>query len=208
MARYTGPVCRLCRREQTKLFLKGDKCFTNCVLDKGSSPPGMAKPQRGKPSEFQIRLREKQKLRRMACINEKPFARLVARCQASPVNTGEMILRSLEMRLDNVVRRLGWATSLKAARQLVLHHHVKVGGRSLNIPSCLLKPGDTVSLNPAVKENVGVKLSLETAVRRGNRPSFLEFDDTALTGKVLRFPERAEMSFPAADQLIIEHYSK
>ncbi|MBI4386942.1 MAG: 30S ribosomal protein S4, partial [Elusimicrobia bacterium] len=124
MARYVGPVCRLCRREQTKLFLKGDKCFTKCVLDKRATPPGMAKPQRGKPSEYMIRLREKQKLRRMVLMTERPFARLVGEASRAPGKTGEQLLKFLEVRLDNIVRRMGFAISLKAARQLVLHGHV------------------------------------------------------------------------------------
>jgi small subunit ribosomal protein S4 len=206
--RYTGPVCKLCRREQNKLFLKGDKCHTKCVLDKRPTPPGMARPQRGKPSAFAIRLREKQKLRRLVSMTEKPFKRRVEAANRSPEASGDHLLRSLELRLDNVVRRMGLATSLKQARQLVRHGNVRVGKRTVDVPSYVVKPGDTVLLDPAVRENVGVKLSLETAKRLNQRPSFLEFNEAELSAKVVRLPERAEMSFPVNEQLIIEYYSK
>src|SRR5271170_3273815 len=208
MSRYIESVCKLCRREQTKLFLKGDKCYTKCVLEKRPTTPGMAKPQRGKPSAFQIRLREKQKLRRYISMNERPFERLVANASKSKVASGDHLLRALELRLDNVVKRMGVATSLKTARQLVLHGHVKIGGKKVSIPSYPVKAGEVISLSPKLKENVGVKLSLETAKKLNNRPSFIEFDEATLTAKVLRIPERAEMSFPINDQLIIEYYSR
>ena len=208
MSRYLGSVCKLCRREQAKLFLKGDKCYTKCVLEKRPATPGMAKPQRGKPSAYAIRLREKQKLRRLISIAERPFQRLVEAAAKSPEASGDHLLRSLEMRLDNIVRRAGLATSLKTARQLVLHQHIRVSGRTVNIPSYNVDAGDVVSLNPKVKENVGVKLSLDTAKRLNNRPSFLEFNEAESSAKVLRLPERAEMSFPVTEQLIIEYYSK
>jgi small subunit ribosomal protein S4 len=195
MARYTDAVCKLCRREQQKLFLKGDKCYTKCVLEKRPGIPGMAKPQRGKPSAFSIRLREKQKLRRMIQMNERPFERAVTNASAARENSGDSLLRGLELRLDNIVRRMGVATSIKTSRQLVLHGHVKIGGK-------------VVSVNVKMKENVGVKLSLETAKKLSNRPAFLEFDETTLTAKVLRIPERTETSFPINDQLIIEYYSR
>jgi small subunit ribosomal protein S4 len=208
MARYIGSSCKHCRREQTKLLLKGDKCHTKCVLDKRPTTPGMAKPQRGKPSAFSIRLREKQKLRRLISMTEKPFARLVAKASRAAEASGDHLLRSLELRLDNVVRRMGVATSLKTARQLVLHKHIRVSGKVVNIPSYAVRAGEVISLSPKVKENVGVKLSLETAKRLNQRPSFLEFNEAELSAKVVRLPERAEMSFPVNDQLIIEYYSK
>lgn len=208
MARYTDAVCKLCRREQQKLFLKGDKCYTKCVLEKRPGIPGMAKPQRGKPSAFSIRLREKQKLRRMIQMNERPFERTVGSASAAREESGAALLRGLELRLDNIVRRMGVATSIKTARQLVLHGHVKIGGKVVDIPSYPVKAGAVVSVNPKMKENVGVKLSLETAKKLSNRPAFLEFDETALSAKVLRIPERGETSFPINDQLIIEYYSR
>ena len=208
MARYTDAVCKLCRREQQKLFLKGDKCYTKCVLEKKPGTPGMAKPQRGKPSAYAIRLREKQKLRRLIQMNERPFESRVAEASKAREASGDHLLRGLELRLDNLVRRMGVATSLKTARQLVKHGHVKVSGKSVNIPSYPVKPGDVVSLNLKMKENVGIKLSLETAKRLNQRPAFVEFDEATLSAKVLRIPERAEMSFPINDQLIIEYYSR
>ena len=208
MSRYTDAVCKLCRREQQKLFLKGDKCYTKCVLEKRPGTPGVAKPQRGKPSAYAIRLREKQKLRRMIQMNEVPFERKVAEASKAREASGDHLLRALELRLDNIVRRMGVATSLKTARQLVKHGHVKVGGRQVNIPSYPVKAGEVVSLSPKLKENVGVKLSLETSKKLNNRPSFLEYDEPNFSAKVLRIPERAEMSFPINDQLIIEYYSR
>jgi small subunit ribosomal protein S4 len=208
MSRYTDAVCKLCRREQQKLFLKGDKCYTKCVLEKKPGIPGMAKPQRGKPSAYSIRLREKQKLRRMIQMNERPFARAAAAASEAREASGDHLLRALELRLDNVVKRMGVATSLKTARQLVKHGHIKIGGKQVNIPSYPVKAGEVISLSPKLKENVGVKLSLETAKKLNNRPAFLEFNEGELTAKVLRIPERAEMSFPINDQLIIEYYSR
>jgi small subunit ribosomal protein S4 len=208
MARYTDAVCKLCRREQQKLFLKGDKCYTKCVLEKRPGIPGMAKPQRGKPSAFSIRLREKQKLRRMIEMNERPFEAAVTNASAAREESGAALLRGLELRLDNIIRRMGVATSIKTARQLVLHGHVKVGGKVVDIPSYPVKAGTTVSVNPKMKENVGVKLSLETCKKLNNRPAFLEFNEGELSAKVLRIPERGETSFPINDQLIIEYYSR
>ncbi len=208
MARYSGPVCRLCRREQMKLFLKGEKCYTKCVLESRPTPPGMAKPQRGKPSEFAIRLREKQKLRRMIAMTETPFKNLMAKASRSPGQTGQFFLRRLELRLDNIVRRLGFATSLHTARQLVLHGHVKVNGKKVDSPSFALKAGDVVSMSPKLKENVGVKLALEHAARKTPRPEFLEFDEGQFAGKVVRDPAREESSFTVNDQLIVEYYSR
>ncbi len=208
MSRYIESVCKLCRREQTKLFLKGDKCYTKCVLEKRPTTPGMAKPQRGKPSAYAIRLREKQKLRRFVSMNERPFERLVENASRAKEASGDHLLRALELRLDNIVRRMGLATSLRTARQLVLHNHVKVNAKVVNIPSLTVKPGDAVGLSTKLRENVGVKLSLETAKRLNNRPSFLEFNEAELSAKVTRLPERAEVSFPVTEQLIIEYYSK
>lgn len=208
MARYTDAVCKLCRREQQKLFLKGDKCYTKCVLEKKPGIPGMAKPQRGKPSAFSIRLREKQKLRRMIQMNERPFEAAVSKASAAREESGAALLRGLELRLDNIVRRMGVATSIKTARQLVMHGHVRVGGKVVDIPSYPVKAGDVVSLPGKLKENVGVKLSLETSKKLNNRPAFIEFNEGELSAKVLRIPERSETTFPINDQLIIEYYSR
>ncbi|HVE12428.1 MAG TPA: 30S ribosomal protein S4 [Elusimicrobiota bacterium] len=208
MARYIGPVCRLCRREQTKLFLKGEKCYTKCVLENRPTPPGLAKPQRGKPSEYAIRLREKQKLRRMISVTETPFKRLVAQATKSKASTAQVLMALLETRLDNIVRRLGFSTSLATARQLVLHGHLKVNGAVINIPSYHVQVGDVIALSPKLKENVGVKLALDHAKRKSLRPSFVEFNEAELWGKLLREPAREETSFPVNDQLIVEYYSR
>lgn len=208
MARYTGAVCRLCRREQTKLFLKGEKCYTKCTLDNRPTTPGMAKPQRGKPSEYQVRLREKQKLRRMAMMTERPFWRVMQHAAKSPGNSAKVLMQSLETRLDNIVRRLGLATSLNGARQLVMHGHVKVNGKAVDIPSYQVRVGDVVALNPRLKDNTGVKLALEFADKKLPRPPFLEFDAGELSGKLVREPAREECSFPVNDQLVIEYYSR
>ncbi|MFC1678886.1 30S ribosomal protein S4 [Elusimicrobiota bacterium] len=208
MARYTGPVCRLCRREQTKLFLKGEKCHTKCVLDSRPTPPGMAKPQRGKPSEYQKRLREKQKLRRMVSMTERPFRRQMERASRTRGNSAAVLLKALEVRLDNIVRRLGFATSLIGARQLVAHGHVQVNGKKLDIPSYGVRVGDVVALDSRMRENTGVKLAMEFAEKKAPRPPFLEYDGGKLSGKLTREPGRDEASFTVNDQLIVEYYSR
>lgn len=191
-----------------KLFLKGEKCYTKCVLESRPTPPGMAKPQRGKPSEYAVRLREKQKLRRFALITERPLEALMRRASRTPGKTGESLLRFLECRLDNVVRRLGFATSPKTARQLVSHGHVLVDGKRVDIPSYMVQPGEEVQLASSVRETLQVKMGLEAAERRQNRPAFVDFDAGRFTGKLLRWPSREEMSFPVNERLIVEYYSK
>jgi small subunit ribosomal protein S4 len=168
----------------------------------------MAKPQRGKPSEYQIRLREKQKLRRMVQMTERPLRSLVEKASRSPGKTAVVLLQDLEMRLDNVVRRLGFSTSLAGARQLVQHGNVRVDGKKVAVASYRVRAGQTVSLNPKLKENVGVKLALEYAEKKAVRPAFVEFDAANLAGKVTREPAREEVSFPVNDQLIVEYYSR
>jgi len=208
MARYHGAVCRLCRREQMKLFLKGEKCYTRCVLERRPTPPGMAKPQRGKPSEYSIRLREKQRLKRMIAMTEGPFAIKMEKASKSPGMTGTVFLKRLELRLDNIVRRLGFATGINMARQLVLHGHIRVNGRRVNVASKELKVGDVVQLDPKMKENVGVKLASEHLSRKGQLPPFVEYNEADLSAKIVREPAREESSFPVNDQLIVEYYSR
>jgi len=191
-----------------KLFLKGEKCYTRCVLERRPTPPGMAKPQRGKPSEYAIRLREKQRLKRMIAMTEGPFAIKMAKASKSPGMTGTVFLKRLELRLDNIVRRLGFATGINMARQLVLHRHVRVNGRRVNVASVELKVGDVVQLEANMKENVGVKLALEHLSRKGQLPAFIEFNEADLSGKIVREPAREESSFPVNDQLIVEYYSR
>ena len=212
MSRYTGPSCKRCRKAETKLFLKGVKCYHKCVLDRISSTTRRGaysvRKRRGKASEYSLRLKEKQKARRMAGMNEVPFKNLFVKASKTRGKTGETLLRFLEVRLDNIVRRLGFAVSLKAARQLVLHHHIRVNGKVVNISSYQLKPGDKVTLDSGVSEIVLVKQGLEETEKRSLRPSFLEYDAQTLTGKLLRWPDRTELSFPVKDQLLVEYYSK
>jgi len=210
MSRYTGPSCKKCRKLETKLFLKGAKCYGNCVLDKenaGNNRKGGGKFKRTKLSEYGVRLYEKQKARFQSGMSEIPFKNLFAKAAKMEGQTGEQFLRLLETRLDNVVRRLGFATSLKTARQLVLHGHVTVGGKKVKVASYQVKVGDKIVFDAELAESAAVKQSLGDIEKRGRRPSFLEFDGK-LTGKLLRMPDRAEMSYPVNEQLIVEHYSK
>ncbi len=227
MARYIGPVCKVCRRESVKLFLKGDRCFSRCPIDKEGAavPPGQHAHRRaGKPTEYGKRLREKQKARRFSGVLERQFRRYFAVAAHKKGNTGENLLRILETRLDNVVKRLGFATSPRTARQIVSHGLVLVNGKRVNIPSFQVKPGDTVALHEKLRSNLYLKRSLGNAVQRGI-PSWLEWDgsissaikhasdDTTLdgvtlAGKIKTWPTREEMSFPINEQLIVELYSK
>ena len=210
MSRYIGPVCRLCRREGTKLFLKGEKCFTKCVLEKRKEIPGAHGKGRRmkKPSEYSKRLREKQKLRRMIGIGEAPFRRYFAWAAQRPGLTGENLLRFLETRLDNVVQRMGFATSKVAARQMVLHGHFTVNGKHVNIPSYPVKPGDKVTLKESSRSVPLYQKWWEQAHQSATFPAWLESDLSSFSGQVKSWPTRDEMSFPVNEQLIVELYSK
>lgn len=209
MSRYTGPSCKKCRKLDCKLFLKGSKCYTNCVIDKLAAVTKRGgKVRKAKVSEYGIRLQEKQKARLQSGMSEIPFRNLFDSAAKAEGQTGENFLRKLETRLDNTVRRLGFAISLKAARQLVLHGYVTVNGKAVNVPSYQLRLGDKVTLNAALAENVEVKKALTDAEKRNQRPSFLEYNAEKMTGKLLRWPDRAEMSYPVNEQLIVEYYSK
>ncbi|MCL2887724.1 MAG: 30S ribosomal protein S4 [Elusimicrobia bacterium] len=211
MSRYTGPSCKKCRKLETKLFLKGSKCYSNCVLDKentGRGGKGGGKFKRTKLSEYGVRLYEKQKARFQSGMSEIPFKNLFAKAAKMEGQTGEQFLRLIETRLDNLVRRIGFATSLKTARQLVLHGHVSVNGKAVKVASYQVKVGDKITLDAALTESPVVKQGLNDIEKRSQRPSFLEYDASKLTGKLLRMPDRAEMSYPVNEQLIVEHYSK
>ena len=210
MSRYLGSVCKLCRREGVKLFLKGDKCYTKCVLDKRKTIPGQhGKNFRSKKlSEYNKRLREKQKLKRMIGITERPFRRYFESASRLPGLTGENLLRLLELRLDNVVHRMGFAVSKVAARQMVLHGHILKNGQLVNVPSCELKPGDQVSLRVPSKENVNFKKWWEQTGQSFAIPSWLERDSAEFSGRVKSLPLRDEISFQVNEQLIVELYSK
>jgi small subunit ribosomal protein S4 len=213
MSRYTGPSCKKCRKVNQKLFLKGSKCATNCIVDKkqkgsrdkkfSSGPGGMKKM-----SDYGKHLREKQIARLMAQVTESQFRRFFDKASKDKGKTGEALLRFLEVRLDNVVRRLGFAVSMKTARQIVNHGHIRVNGRQVDIPSFLVKPGDTVNIDPKTAQILAVRQGMENAEKSAPRPSFLSYDPATMTGKMVRWPDRGEVSISVDEQLIVEFYSK
>lgn len=212
MSRYTGPSCKKCTKVNQKMFLKGTKCHTNCQVDKAQRAEkekrfgGGGRPN--KQSDYAKHLREKQIARLTAQVTEAQFKRFFAKASKDKGQTGAALFRFLEVRLDNIVRRLGFAVSLKAARQLVNHGHILVNGRVLSIPSAMLKPGDEITINPKTAETVLVKQGLEHAEKASQRPSFLAWEAGAKKGKLVRWPDRAESSISADEQLIVEFYSK
>lgn len=210
MSRHIGPTCKLCRREGTKLFLKGDKCFAKCILEKRNTIPGQhGKGFRNKKlSEYNKRLREKQKLKRLIGVTEQPFRRYFAWASRLKGLTGENLLRLLETRIDNVVHRLGFAISKATARQMVLHGHMLVNGKRVNVPSYQMKPGDKVSLVEKSRENALFKKWWEQTGQSVMMPSWLERDNGSYSGTVKSWPMREEISFPVNEQLIVELYSK
>jgi small subunit ribosomal protein S4 len=207
MGRYIGPVCRLCRREGVKLFLKGEKCVTKCVLDRRRQPPGQHGELRRKQTEYGKRLREKQKLRRIYNVREEQFVRYFDMATKMPGNTGENFLQLLERRLDNVVYRLGFALSRNHARQLVVHGHIMVNGRTVDIPSYLVDVGDVISVKEDMHDNPDVRMALEV---RGEWtvPSWLSRDSESLTGRVLSLPTRDQIDVPVDENLVVEFYSR
>ncbi len=209
MSRYTGAVCRLCRREMTKLFLKGERCFTSkCAIERRPSPPGQHGPGRQKKlSNYGIQLREKQKLRRIYGINEKQFRTYFKKAASQPGVSGENFLRYLERRLDNVVYRLGFAASRSAARQLVAHGNVAVNGRKLDIPSYIVRPGETIEIRENHVNNPFIQESVQRA-RIRQVPQWLELDGDHPKGRIDHLPSRAEIDTLVNEQLIVEFYSK
>jgi len=209
VARYRGPVCRLCRREGLKLFLKGERCYTDkCAIERRAYPPGQHGQGRGrKPSEYSGQLREKQKLKRMYGALEGPFRRLFSRAERHRGITGENLLILLESRLDNMVYRMGFATSRAEARQLIRHGHFSVNGRRVNVPSYTVKAGDEVQVREASRKIARIQESVELAQRRGV-PEWLEVQTDTFTGKVRALPTRQEITQPINEQLIVELYSK
>lgn len=207
MGRYIGPVCRLCRREGIKLFLKGEKCLTKCVLDKRRNPPGQHGELRRKLTEYGKRLREKQKLRRIYNIREKQFIRYFEIAKKMPGNTGENFLQVLERRLDNVIYRLGFALSRNHARQLIVHGHVLVNGCVVDIPSYLVDLGDLITLHERIRDNPDVQRALEV---RGewSVPEWLQRDPENLSGRILNFPTRDQIDVPVDESLVVEFYSR
>ncbi|NJD20630.1 MAG: 30S ribosomal protein S4 [Gemmatimonadetes bacterium] len=211
MARYTGPACKLCRREGQKLFLKGQKCYTEkCPVERRAYPPGQhgpAQARRRKQSDYATQLREKQKVKRIYGLHEKQFHNLFQTASQLPGITGDNLIIGLESRLDNVIFRLGFAISRNAARQLVRHRHVEVNGRVVDVPSYQVTSGDEISVRPRSKELFPVQESLEARTR----PSLLEWlalDEKAKVGRMVRRPTRQDIPLSAQEQLIVELYSK
>ena len=208
MARYTGPKCRLCRREGVKLFLKGDRCYTDkCAFERRPYPPGQHGRRRKKSTDYEIHLREKQKVRRIYGVLERQFKRYFEIAESKKGITGENLLRMLELRLDNVVYRLGFAVSRDQARQLVTHGHILVNGKKADIPSMQLKVNDVVSVAEKSKDIPFIKEAQETLARR-EVPKWLEVDPEKLVGKVKALPERDDITFPVNENLIVEFYSR
>ena len=206
MARDTGPQCKQCRREGLKLFLKGERCLTDkCSVERRPYPPGQHGRGRVRQSEYRHQLLEKQKARRYYQLLEKQFRSYYDKASRQPGVTGENLLRLLERRLDNVVVRLGFAASRRQARQLVGHGHLLVNGRRVNKPSYQLRPGDVIS----VRDNSHARAVISEATElTATVPAWLQADYDSLTAKVLRLPEREEISTPVQEQLIVELYSK
>jgi len=208
MARYTGPTCRLCRREGAKLYLKGERCYTpKCAFTKRSYAPGIHGQRRKKPSEYGIQLREKLKARRVYGVLEAQFRNSFAKAERMKGITGENLLSLLERRLDNVVYRLGLASSRVEARQLVRHGHFKVNGRKVNIPSFILKIGNFVEVAEKSKESPRLIELMERAAEQ-TPPSWLEYDQARTGGTVVALPTREQIDVPLQERLIVELYSK
>ncbi|MCK8602656.1 30S ribosomal protein S4 [Desulfoferrobacter suflitae] len=208
MARYTGSVCRLCRRETMKLYLKGDRCYSDkCAVERRNYPPGQHGQRRGKFSDYGLQLREKQKIKRMYGLVEKQFKSYFKEADRQKGVTGTNFLVILERRLDNSVYRLGFANSRSQARQLVRHNHFMVNGRKVNIPSFLLRPGDVVSVREGSRQLGSINDALEAMPRRGV-PAWLELDKTKYEGVFKAIPTREEMNLPVQEQLVVEFYSK
>ena len=208
MARYTDSVCRLCRREGLKLFLKGERCYTDkCAIERRNYPPGEHGQARPKFSEYSVQLREKQKLRRMYGVLEGQFRRYFEMADRARGVTGETLLQLLERRLDNIVYRIGFATSRAEARQLVRHGHFRVNGRKVNVPSYLVRAGDAVAVRERSHKVARIQESLELAQRRGV-PDWLEVSPEAFAGRVKALPVRSDLTMPINEKLVVELYSK
>ena len=209
MARYIGPVCRLCRREGMKLFLKGERCYSDkCAIEKRNVPPGQhGRSRKAKMVGYGVQLREKQKVKRTYGVLESQFRRYFEAADRQKGVTGELLLQMLERRLDNVVYRLGFATSRAQARQLVRHGHFDVNGRKVDIPSFAVRSGDTVAIRPASHKNPTIQHAMEEVKGRGI-PEWLAFDGGALSGRVAQLPTREQINLPVQEQLIVELYSK
>ncbi len=208
MARYTDSACRLCRRENLKMYLKGDRCYTDkCAIERRPYPPGQHGQGRAKFSEYGVQLREKQKVKRMYGLLERQFELYYARAAAKKGKTGENLLQALELRLDNVVFRAGFADTRTEARQMVRHGHFNVNGRRVNMPSFATKVGDVIEVREKSRKVVRVTEALEAVDRRGV-PPWLEVDKKAFKATVKASPAREDLTMPINEQLIVELYSK
>ncbi len=209
MARYAGPVCRLCRREGMKLFLKGERCYgEKCAIERRNVPPGQhGKGRRARMAGYGLQLREKQRVKRMYGVLESQFRRYFKEADRRRGVTGETLLQLLEGRLDNVVYRLGLATSRPQARQLVRHGHFTVNGRRADIPSFALKAGDQVAVKSTSTKNPAIQYAMEDVKGRGI-PEWLEFNGEKLAGQLTAIPTRDQLNLPVQEQLIVELYSK
>src|SRR6266571_1926739 len=208
MARYTGPVCKLCRREGVKLFLKGDKCITKCTLERRNTRPGQHGSGRArKASGYALQLREKQKVRRTYGILERQFRKHFDTAARRPGKTSENLLQILEMRLDNLVYRLGFADSRAQARQLVCHGHFAVNGRKTDIPSFIAKPNDVITVRERSKGLEYFK-TRELLLAQKGVPSWLSLDITGMTGRVTSLPSRTELELPFEEQKVVEFYQR
>ena len=209
MARYTGPVCRLCRREKMKLFLKGERCFKEkCAIERRGYPPGQHGQRRGRRSlNYGPQLREKQKVKRIYGILEQQFRKYFQEAERKKGITGENLLILLERRLDNVVYSLGFASSRAQARQLVRHGHFSVNGKKVDVPSFSVKAGDAISVRTGSAENATIQHAMEEVKGRGI-PEWIQFDAGSLTGRIASLPTREQINLPVQEQLIVELYSK
>src|SRR5574338_1354424 len=209
MARYIGPVCRLCRREGMKLFLKGERCYTEkCAIEKRNFAPGQhGKARKAKLAGYGLQLREKQKVKRIYGVLEDQFRGYFEEAERTRGITGETLLQLLERRLDNVVYRLGLATSRPQARQLVRHGHFLVNGRKVDVPSYSVKAGDQITVRGSSAQNATIVHAMEEVKGRGI-PEWLAFDASNLSGRVVSLPTREQINLPVQEQLIVELYSK
>src|SRR5215470_16913322 len=208
MARYTGPVCKLCRREGVKLFLKGDKCMMKCTLERRNTRPGQHGTGRSrKPSGFALQLREKQKVRRTYGLLERQFRKNFATAAQKSGRTSENLLQILEMRLDNLVYRLGFADSRAQARQLVNHGHFAVNGRKTDIPSFIAKPNDVITVRERSKGLEYFKTRALLLAQKGV-PSWLSLDINEMSGRVITIPSRTDLELPFEEQMVVEYYQR
>jgi small subunit ribosomal protein S4 len=208
VARYIGALCRICRREGEKLFLKGDRCYTEkCAVERRKYPPGQHGQGYRKLSDYGFQLREKQKVRKIYGLLERQFRKYFYEAERRKGITGEVLLQLVESRLDNIIYRMGFAPNRRGARQLISHGHILVSGKEVNLPSYTVKEGDLVSIKESSRDIPEVVDSLSKVEHRGI-PAWVEVDSVNLSGKVLHIPSRDEIQLPAQEQLIVEFYSK